>query len=167
MGALLLATEGGRVKTGPGRRTRFYPEGTQVPWEWPLLDKDDENFDGDKAPPSKWRILNRNLDDDTMKAKLQQAEDAVPDDPHKGRDAGKELDVGRGYSEQDQTDIKQAIDSLDNDEKGHWTSRGKPQVDAVQTIVEQIQADDDRAEGGWPDWVDRKAIDAASSRVRE
>lgn len=165
MTSLVYVGESGPMQIGPNDRRRMYREGQQVEWEWPLLAKGDPNYNPATAVPKRWRVLVENLSDAELAQRLDHAK-PLPHDPRAAR-AKDTMRKDRGFNEQDQKWVREAVESLVDGEGGHWTTRGQPKVDIVQMLVENYMKEDGHENPSWPKWCNRGVIENASKRVRD
>ncbi len=168
MSCKVFARTGGWQFLSPdSTRMEHVEKGSTVIWQWPVVPEGHDDYDPDHKLPRGWKVLEE-LGHQGLAEALAQvaAERESVKDPYasrakpRGKRSSQEvLDEGQGDL------IRAAVSEMEPGNTEHYTGRGptaKPRVEVVQQIVERIR-EEQSGQRVWPDWVNRKVIDAATA----
>ncbi len=170
----VLAKTGGALQLAPDTRRRRVRAGSTVVWQFNLAEDDvprhqtkegrKEHAEARAVLPRGWTII-RKLGVAELSKKLDEA--AAPKvDPQqlrKGDEVSAESEKPRGWADADKALVREAVDALSSNEKGQWTGKGQPSLQAVREIV-QLMGEENDGVKEWPSWITREVINLATER---
>jgi len=135
-----------------------------VVWLWPLPKDGEDLPEGIPKLPRYWEIQ-RLIGAEELET-MMKGMTFVPPDPQRTKLRVKEEALGAPRSrENDLKLVEDAVMSLRDDENGHWTRSGLPQIQIIREIVERVVEKETNSRE-WPTWITRDLLNSVTQRVR-